>query len=49
MPKSDGPDGPVDANRARGGEIVRTRGQFSYLLAVFALLIAAALSVWLFA
>lgn len=46
MTKADGPEEqPYPATKARGGEIVRTRGQRSYLLAVFVLLIVAALLV----
>ncbi|MFW5834112.1 MAG: hypothetical protein ACOCYE_08440 [Pseudomonadota bacterium] len=46
MTRSDGPEEqPYPATKARGGEIVRSRGQRRYLLGVFVLLVLAALSV----
>ncbi|MFW5679915.1 MAG: hypothetical protein ACOC3D_06570 [Pseudomonadota bacterium] len=46
MTRADGPaEQPYPATKARGGEIVRSRFQRRYLVAVFALLILAALAV----
>jgi hypothetical protein len=49
MTRSDGPEEqPYPATKARGGEHVRTTGQFAYLISVFVILILAALGVWVF-
>lgn len=52
MTRPDGPSPeelPYDATKARGGEIVRTKGQRRYLVGVFVGLIVAALLVLVFA
>jgi hypothetical protein len=49
MSRPDGPDErPFPATKARGGEVVRTRGQLTYLIAVFVALIVAAVAVLAF-
>ena len=49
MSKPDGPDEqPYPATKARGAEIVRTKGQLRYLVGVFVALIVAALLVLVF-